>query len=257
MRSNMALLRRITALVDYTRLKEQDTEAEVSRFLQGAKTPFGPVAAVCVYPQYVKLAVDELSAANIHIAAVANFPRGDASLSEVLIEINQALEDGAKEIDVVFPYHDYLKGEKDSAINFVAGVKAACPDNIILKVILETGALNDEEIIMQASRDVIMAGADFIKTSTGKIAMGATLAHAQAMLTIIKDLQNKINRPLGIKISGGVKTVSQATAYIKLADEILGEKNVNATHFRIGASQLVEELKKEGRMYESTNQGHN
>lgn len=250
---DIALLRRITSLIDYTRLKEHDTETDMAIFFSNAETDFGNVAAVCVYPQYVRFAHTMFAAKSIKVASVANFPSGNAALEKVLIEINGALEDGAQEIDVVFPYQRYLSGEQSYADDFVAACKAACDAKAILKVILETGAFKDNDMIANASRDVLLAGADFIKTSTGKISMGATLEAATIMLSIIKDLQGRLHRPLGLKISGGIKTVVQATSYIQLADEILGSsQEVNSANFRIGASQLLEDIHKQGILYEST-----
>lgn len=250
---DIALLRRITSLIDYTRLKENDTEADMAIFFSHAETDFGNVAAVCVYPQYIRFAHSMFATKSIKVASVANFPNGNTSLEKVLIEINGALEDGAQEIDVVFPYQRYLSGEQSYADDFVAACKAACDAKAILKVILETGAFKDNNMIAHASRDVLLAGADFIKTSTGKIPTGASLEAATIMLTVIKDLQGRLDRRLGLKISGGIKTIGQAITYVKLADEIFGSpQEVNATNFRIGASQLLEDIHKQGTLYEST-----
>lgn len=236
-------LRRIVSLLDYTRLKDNDTEAEVATFLEQAQTNLGHVAAVCVYPQFVRLAYAIFIESPIRVASVANFPMGDKDLEDVLIEINGALEDGAQEIDVVLPYKRYIAGDMAYASEFVAACNAACHTQAILKVILEAGAFKDKQMLAQAAQDVLLAGADFIKTSTGKIAQGASLECARVMLQVIKDLRTQVQKPLGFKASGGIKTIADAFRYISLADEILGKQCVCPATFRIGASQLLNEIK--------------
>lgn len=246
-----ATLRRITSLIDYTRLVEHDDDRHVETFLQQADTVFGPVAAVCVYPQYVALAKQSLMNHSIKIASVANFPTGSSSVTQVLATINTALEDGADEIDVVFPYHLYLAGEQSAAVQLVRDCKAGM-GSTILKVILETGALADKTVIAKVSREVLYAGADFIKTSTGKIAVGATPEAVETMLAAIIAFQRENpGRTVGIKVSGGVKTIADALQYIALADQYFGLK-VTANHFRIGASQLLGEINTYGTEYGTT-----
>lgn len=235
------IIQRIMGLIDLTSLNDSDTEASVSAFMQKAQTQYGHVAGVCVYPQFMRLVADALAGTPIKAATVANFPEGATPLDSVLLEIGRALEDGAQEIDVVFPYQRYLAGERKYAHTFVETCKAAC-GSATLKVILETGALNDPAIIADASFDVIAAGADFIKTSTGKINPGATLEAAATMLLVIKHMSAQLNRPVGFKASGGIKDIQQATQYIQLADQIMGVKWVNPGTFRIGASRLMDEL---------------
>jgi len=240
--SGPALAERIIRLVDLTSLNENDTQASIASFCQKARTAYGNVAAVCVYPQFIRLIADEFSNSEIKAATVANFPEGSASLEDVLLQIGAALENGAQEIDVVFPYTRYLAGERQYAQNFVSACKAACGEKVLLKVILETGALIDTAIIADASFDVLAAGADFIKTSTGKIPQGASLEAAATMMLVIHHIQPQLKRQLGIKISGGIKTLEQAAQYIMLADQILGKQNVSSETFRIGASKLVDEI---------------
>src|SRR5205823_2666711 len=140
------------------------------------------------------------------IATVVNFPQGNDALENVLFAIQQVIHDGANEIDVVFPYSDYLRGEKEKALDFIRQCKAVSGEEIVLKVIIETGALVHHAIIAEVSYEVSHAGADFLKTSTGKIAVGATMDAVRAMFATIK----KISRPMGIKVSGGVRTIEQA-----------------------------------------------
>lgn len=238
---NAALLDRLIRLIDLTSLDPKDTDSSVVVFLKKARTPFGNVAAVCVLPQFVSICATEFANTDIHVATVANFPEANASLETVLVQINDALEDGANEIDVVFPYHRYLAGERQYAQSFVNSCKAACGD-ACLKVILETGVLSDLSIIADASYDALVNGADFIKTSTGKANIGATLEAAATMLLVIKHVIPQLKRPVGLKVSGGVSDIAQAAQYVELADLILGREKITADTFRIGTSKLVDEM---------------
>lgn len=238
----MPLARRLYALMDLTSLNEADTEASIATFIQAARSPLGEVAAVCVYPRFVSLVSAEFAGSSVQTATVVNFPSGDEPLDQVLASISLALQEGATEIDVVFPYLRYLAGERHYAQSFVAACKAACGEGVLLKVILETGALQDNAIIADAAYDALVNGADFVKTSTGKIPEGASLAAAAVMLLVVKHMQPKVQRPLGVKVSGGIRTPAVAAQYVALADQILGKGNVTPATFRIGASQLVQAL---------------
>lgn len=237
------VLQRVTGLIDLTSLNASDTEASIAAFCEKAQTPYGHVAAVCVAPPFVRLVAAQFAGTPIKVATTANFPEGASSLESVLVEIGRALEDGAQEIDVVFPYHRYLAGEQQYASSFVAACKAACGD-VTLKVILETGVLLDSSIIADASLTALTAGADFIKTSTGKVPEGATLEAAATMLLVLHHAAPQLKRPVGIKISGGVRDVAQAAQYIELADNIMGREWVTPATFRIGASKLIDEIMK-------------
>lgn len=243
--SNPLLMQKILRLVDLTSLNETDTESSIALFCEKAQTPLGPVAAVCVYPRFTRLVANTFAGTSIKAATVANFPEGEGSLESVLIEINRALQDGAQEIDVVFPYHRYLAGERKYAQTFVESCKVACGDDAKLKVILETGALGDAAIIADATFEALAAGADFVKTSTGKIAQGATLEAVATMLLVIHHVRPKLNHHVGIKVSGGVRSIQQAAQYIELAENIMGHDWVTPETFRIGASQLVDEILKQ------------
>lgn len=232
------LAKTIIPLIDLTSLNEHDHEDTILKLCHSAHTPFGSVAAVCVYPQYVKLVKQTLKDPKIKIAAVSNFPHGNLSIEQVIFEIQHAIHEGANEIDLVMPYQDYLDGKVTDTKVFVAACKELCKKSTILKVILETGALQNSEIIEHACHDMINAGADFLKTSTGKIAIGATLTAAKIMLTTIRESKKNI----GFKASGGIRTPKQAQDYIKLAQSIMGNTWVTAEHFRLGASSLVQTL---------------
>lgn len=239
---NAALLTKVMGLIDLTSLNQADTEASIANCCQKAITPLGHAAAVCVYPQFASQVVSILANTPVKTATVANFPDGSTPLEAVLIEIGKALDEGVQEIDAVFPYRRYFAGERHYASTFVTACKAACGHDVTLKVILETGALNDPAIIADACYDALLAGADFIKTSTGKTTTGATLEAAATLLLVIHHLQPQIKRRLGIKVAGGIKTVQQAAHYIHLADNIMGQDWITPDTFRLGSSQLVDEL---------------
>lgn len=231
----------IFSLIDLTSLNESDTEEVIHALCQAAVSPLGHVAAVCIYPAFVKSAKSFLAEKPVKIATVANFPLANDSLENVLYSIKTSLQNGADEIDVVFPYKNFLAGEKDFSKKFIEECKKTCGEKI-LKVILETGALIKPASISEASEIALRAGADFIKTSTGKIAVGATLEAAETMLLTIKKLSSELKRSFGFKASGGVRTPEQAMQYIELASRIMGKEWVTNKHFRIGASQLTQLL---------------
>src|SRR3990167_3213579 len=164
-------------LIDLTRLTENDREEAIHELCELAQTPYGNVAAVCIYANFIGLAKKWLVNTPIKIATVANFPDGNKTLEACTKDINISIENGADEIDIVFPYHHFLAGKIDDVDvrEFLQVCKNTCGKNIILKVILETGALLRPEVIAHATDIAILAGADFIKTSTGKISVGATL----------------------------------------------------------------------------------
>lgn len=234
------LASKILSLLDLTSLNDSDTDASIELLCQRAVTPFGHVAAVCVYPQFVRTAARVLAGSPVKIATVANFPQGTDLLETVVASIQQSIEHGAQEIDVVFPYSDYLSKKVEPVRQFIQTCKETCGNNILLKVILETGALQDSQIIADASRDVLLAGADFLKTSTGKIPVGATLPAATVMMMTIKEMTAELNRSLGFKAAGGIRTIEQASQYIALANQIMGPDWVVPQTVRIGASQLLD-----------------
>lgn len=243
-KASPALIERVISLLDLTSLNETDTEESIAFFCAKAQTSYGNVASVVVYPKFVRLVAAQFANTSIKAGTVANFPQGNTDLESVLIEIGRALQDGVQEIDVVFPYAKYLAGDKAYARDFVESCKAACGDEVILKIILETGAFPDLGSIFDAAYDVLLSGADFIKTSTGKIEKGATLEAAAVMLVVIRELNTKLKRRIGMKVSGGISDLQQAAYYIELADEILGRNWVKPDTFRIGASKLMDELLK-------------
>lgn len=225
----------IVRLIDWTRLQETDDAAQLDGFFSKARTPFGDVAAVCIYPKFIPLAQSAFVHTAVKVAAVANFPHGLRPVKEVLLEINQAIEQGAQEIDVVFPYQNFLAGHIQAASVFVASCKAACGSSVTLKVILETCRLKTLQTIADAAKLVLDAGADFVKTSTGKAEQGATLEAAGVLLQVVQD---HFQGCAGVKVSGGIRRVEQAAQYVELARLVMGTAWVKPHAFRIGCSQL-------------------
>ncbi|WP_119343321.1 deoxyribose-phosphate aldolase [Facilibium subflavum] len=227
----------IVSLMDLTSLNDTDTNQTITTLIDKVKTPFGPVAAICVYPQFIAYARQHLSK-DIKLATVVNFPFADHTHEEVLMQTRQAINDGADEIDLVIPYQDYLKkGQSQDACTLIKLCKQVC-GNRKLKVIIESGSLLKSALIEKASCDAIANGADFVKTSTGKVPTGATIKAARVILNVIKDS----GRDVGFKASGGIKTQAQATEYLTLAKEICGESFINPETFRFGVSGLLDNL---------------
>lgn len=232
------------SLMDLTTLNDDDTDDKVIALCQQALTPFGSPAAVCVYPRFVPIARKTLRAIgleSVKIATVTNFPHGNDDLEIALSETAAAIAYGADEVDVVFPYRALMAGEEQFCTEFVQSNQSLCAGyGVKLKVIIESGELKSPELIRKASEISIRAGADFIKTSTGKVAVNATLEAARVMLETIRDLGAADY--VGFKAAGGVRTAEEAQTYLMLAEEILGKEWIKAEHFRFGASGLLNNL---------------
>ncbi|AKO45311.1 deoxyribose-phosphate aldolase [[Haemophilus] ducreyi] len=232
------------SLMDLTTLNDNDTDEKVIALCQQGNTEFGTPAAVCVYPLFVPVARKALKAQQteqVKIATVTNFPHGNDDIDIAVTETKAAIAYGADEIDVVFPYKALMAGNEQVGFELVKQCKAVCQaSGVLLKVIIETGELKTPALIRKASELAIQAGADFIKTSTGKVAINATLESARIMLETIRDLN--VAEKVGFKAAGGVKTTEEAEQYLALAKTILGEDWVNSTHFRFGASSLLNNL---------------
>ena len=227
------------SLLDLTDLSDTCDEAAIETLCHKAQTPFGTVAAICIWPRFVTQARGILGAGHaVKIATVVNFPSGDLPVATVVAETKRAIADGADEIDLVIPYRDFIAGDEEAVTEMVAAVRAACPPPVLLKTILETGELKDPALIREASDLAIAAGSDFIKTSTGKAAVNATLQAAEIMLNAIKSS----GRPVGFKPAGGVRTVADAGDYLALAATILGEGWATPKTFRFGASALLDDI---------------
>ena len=231
-----ALARRTLPLLDLTDLSDACTTAAVEELCEKARA--SGVAAVCVWPRFVADSVRGLRGSGVRVATVVNFPEGREDIERMVADTRATLADGADEIDLVLPYRALIRGEAESARAMVAAVREACSGRL-LKVILETGELDDTALIAQASRLSLDAGADFIKTSTGKTPVSATLPAAETMLAA---LRAHGARPAGLKVSGGLRRIEDAGAYLALADRVMGPDWVSPSTFRIGASALHAEL---------------
>ncbi len=231
---------RVLAVLELTSLGEDDTTATIASLCKAAASGGHP-AAVCVYPEHVETArrvLDTEGAADVAVATVVNFPDGSNELGRALRETRRALAAGADEIDIVFPWRAYLDGDRESGPLILRGCKDICGERP-LKAILETGELGDPLLIRELSFSALASGADFIKTSTGKMASGATLAAARVILQCLRERNGRG----GFKAAGGIRSIAEAGRYLALADEILGPDWTTSAHFRIGASALFTEIR--------------
>jgi deoxyribose-phosphate aldolase len=225
--------------LDLTSLNDADTEADIERLCARALTPHGAVAAVCVWPRFVALARQRLPA-SVRVAAVANFPAGGIDVDAVLREVQAIVAAGAQEVDVVLPWRALQAGDEAGARQVLVAARSACARQV-LKVILETGELADGMLIERASRLALSAGADFLKTSTGKVPVGATLAAADAMLRAIAAVPGARAR-VGIKLSGGLRKVADLPPYLARVERRWGDAALQPQRFRIGASSLLDDI---------------
>ncbi len=235
--ANEANARRVLSLLDLTELSNDCDEAAVRHLCAAAVDPIGSVAAVCVWPNFVSVAASMVSAQHIKVASVVNFPKGDSSIETVLAEVTQAIADGANEIDLVLPWQTFLEGDELAARQMVISVRELL-GTATLKVILETGMYPNQEKVARASQLAIDSGADFLKTSTGKAAVSATPEAVETMLNAIRNAQ----RVVGIKPSGGIRSLDQALPYLALADSMMGNEWATSETFRFGASALHDDL---------------
>ncbi|GAD80984.1 deoxyribose-phosphate aldolase [Vibrio ezurae] len=233
---------RALKLMDLTTLNDDDTDQKVIDLCHAAKSAVGNTAAVCIYPRFVPIAkktLREQGTPDVRVATVTNFPHGNDDIDIAVAETKAAVAYGTDEVDVVFPYRALMAGNAEVGFELVKQCKAACGDTL-LKVIIETGELKEEALIKQASEICIKAGADFIKTSTGKVPENATPEYARMMLEVIRDMG--VAQSVGFKPAGGVRTAEDAALYLAMADEILGDSWVDNRHYRFGASSLLTNL---------------
>lgn len=241
-------LSKIFTCIDNTTLRGNDSPHSVERFcLHSAalKLPMqmnNTVAAVCVYPNFVSLAREILRNSSLKIASVAGgFPSGQLPSALKFNEIQYAVDEGADELDIVINRGLFLQGERQAVYDEIAHAKDICGDRT-LKVIIESGELESPELIYEASFLALSAGADFIKTSTGKGSVGATPVAAFSMLSALRDFCKKYKKEAGFKAAGGISSLSDALLYYCLTEKILQTENISNQNFRIGASRLTDEL---------------
>jgi deoxyribose-phosphate aldolase len=193
---------------------------------------------VCIWPRFVAQAAERLRDSGVRVATVVNFPAGGTDVGGTVAQTVQAVADGADEIDLVLPYPSFLAGHTSVAVSMVQAVRIAAQPPMKLKVILESGEYPDLEHVAAAARIAIETDADFVKTSTGKSAVAATMA---AAVTILEQIRRS-GRPVGIKPSGGIRTVDDAARYLAIADEMMGPAWATPATFRFGASGLLDAL---------------
>jgi len=234
--------------IDLTTLEGSDTVGKIVAICAKAVRPdpldptIPPVAAVCLYPQLVPVALEHLDGTGVRVASVAGgFPSGLGPLDARLQEIRGVAETGAHEIDIVLNRSLFLGGSYARAFEELVAAREAA-GSAHLKVILETGELGSYDRVRQASMLAMAAGADFIKTSTGKIAVNATLPVALCMMEAARDFHRETDRAVGIKVAGGVRTAKQAIQNLVLLHETLGSTWMTPERFRIGASSLLNDV---------------
>lgn len=248
--SKLAALKLAMSMIDLTTLEAKDTPGKVIQLCNKAIRPYSDssipgipsVAAVCVYPNMVRTAKEFLKNSTVHVAAVATaFPSGMSSRKVKLEETKWAVNEGADEIDMVISRGKFLEGEYHFVFDEIAAVKEAC-GQAHLKVILETGELSTLDNVRKASDIAMHAGADFIKTSTGKIQPAATLPVTLVMLEAIRDFYYATGKKIGMKPAGGIATAKLAIQYLVVLRETLGNDWMNARMFRFGASSLANDI---------------
>jgi deoxyribose-phosphate aldolase len=236
------------AMVDLTTLEGADTPGKVRAMCAKARQPdpadltVPPVAAVCVYPDLVGVAKDAVAGSRVAVASVATaFPSGRASLAVKLADVQDAVGAGADEVDMVIDRGAFLAGRYGQVYAEIRAVREACgPAH--LKVILETGELATLDNVARASWLAMLAGADFIKTSTGKVTPAATPPTALVMLAAVRDFEQATGRRVGVKVAGGIRTAKDAIRYLVLVNEVAGPAWLTPELFRIGASTLLNDL---------------
>lgn len=223
--------------LDLTSLNDADTPADIDALCRRAQSRFGHVAAVCVWPRFVAQA-RALLPADIHVAAVANFPDGALDLKRALADVQAIVQAGGNEVDVVLPYAALMQGFSTECAEFLDEVRRASQP-LTFKVIIESGELAKPELIAQATRLALAAGADFVKTSTGKTNISATPEAASVML---REIAVSGLPAAGFKASGGIRSVLDAKIYLELVAEKLGRDALNPRRLRFGASGLLGDI---------------
>ena len=235
--------------IDLTTLSCNDSVQSVTAFAKKAadfyeKYPEIPnVASICVYPAFVETVGLAVDGTPMRITSVAGgFPASQTFLEVKALEVTMAMENGADEVDIVMNVGHMLTGEYNEAANEVEVIRSEMNEDIILKVIIESGALKTPELIRKASLLAMLAGTNFVKTSTGKIDVAATPEAAVVMCTAIRDYYEKTGRKVGFKAAGGVRTPEEAALYYTIVEEILGKEWLTTDLFRIGASSAANNI---------------
>ncbi|RRD80852.1 deoxyribose-phosphate aldolase [Alloprevotella sp. OH1205_COT-284] len=239
------VLKTLLSTVELTTLTVTDSQESVLQFTENvnrwsdAHPDLPPLATICVYPNFASTVSQSLEADGVKVACVSGgFPASQTFLEVKTVETSLALADGADEIDMVLSVGTFQSGDYETCADEIAELKDVCGDRA-LKVILETGELKTASEIKKASILSMYAGADFIKTSTGKVAVAATPEAAYVMCNAIKEYHEKTGRLVGFKAAGGIKTVDEAVDFYTIVAEVLGEEFCKDGHFRIGTSRLA------------------
>ncbi|MBK9331131.1 MAG: deoxyribose-phosphate aldolase [Ignavibacteria bacterium] len=260
--SKIQALKTAISMLDLTTLEGKDSEGKVHAMCQKAISPkpgddtIPHVAAVCVYPNMIRFAKDAVRNSGVHIASVATaFPSGQYPLKLKIEDVKRCIKDGADEIDMVISRGEFLSGDYEYVFEEIKQIKETCVDSakeysdrhginheVHLKVILETGELETYDNVRKASFIGMMAGGDFIKTSTGKIQPAATLPVTLVMLEAIRDYYNESGIKTGMKPAGGIKTAKDAIAYLVLMKETLGDEWLTPDLYRLGASSVLNDI---------------
>lgn len=242
---NAEVLKQLLSTVELTTLKVTDSQESVLRFTENVNRfadehpELPPLATICVYPNFAKIVSESLEADGVKVACVVGgFPSSQTFIEIKTAETALAVHDGADECDMVLSVGTFQSGDYETCADEIAEIKAACNEKP-LKVILETGALKTAEAIKKASILSMYAGADFIKTSTGKIEVAATLEAAYAMCSAIKEYHALTGQYIGFKAAGGIKTTAEAIDFYTVVRELLGEDYIKQGLFRIGTSRLA------------------
>lgn len=246
---NLEVYKFCYSAIDLTTLSCNDSVTSVTEFARKAaefytKYPHIPnVASICIYPSFVETVGLAVDGTPMRITSVAGgFPASQTYLEVKALEVSMAVENGADEVDIVLNVGRMLTGEYDEAANEVEVIRAEIDEDIVLKVIIESGALKTPELIRKASLLSMFAGADFVKTSTGKIDVAATPEAAVVMCQAIRDYYEKTGRKVGFKAAGGVRTPEEAALYYTIVEEILGKEWLTTDLFRIGASSAANNI---------------
>lgn len=242
---NAEVLKQLLSTVELTTLKVTDSQESVLRFTENVNRfadehpDLPPLATICVYPNFAKIVSESLEADGVKVACVVGgFPSSQTFIEIKTAETALAVHDGADECDMVLSVGTFQSGDYETCADEIAEIKAACNEKP-LKVILETGALKTAEAIKKASILSMYAGADFIKTSTGKIEVAATLEAAYVMCSAIKEYHALTGQYVGFKAAGGIKTTAEAIDFYTVVRELLGEDYIKQGLFRIGTSRLA------------------
>lgn len=242
------ILRELFSFIDLTSLNTSDSDATIRSFAERTAqfsyhfNDISNVAALCVYPNFVKVVHDGLGGCGVRLAVVAaSFPTAQTFTEVKILETSMAVRMGADEIDVVIPVGTFLKGDLDAVIDELKAIREAAGDTT-LKVILETGLLKDERNIYRASVIAMESGADFVKTSTGKSSVSATPEAAWVICRAIRDYYNETGIMIGFKPAGGIVTPDDALIYYFIVKNMLGTKWLTPDYFRIGASRLANNI---------------